>query len=86
MTRLRPRQRADGARSLRFRRVPDDALVHASVDVYLRAHPDYWRRLPWHIVWSDIDWAARGERLPVTDITPAVTAKPGADELAAVAS
>ena len=37
---------AEGARSLRFRKVPEDALVHASVDVYLRAHPDYWRRLP----------------------------------------
>ena len=37
---------AEGARSLHFRKVPDDALVHASVDVYLRAHPDYWRRLP----------------------------------------
>ena len=56
---------AEGARSLRFRRVPEDALVHASVEVYLRANPDYWRRLPWRIVWSDLDWAARAERLPV---------------------
>ena len=67
---------AEGARSLRFRKVPDDALVHASVDVYLRAHPDYWRRLPWHIVWSDLDWAARAERLPVPDTTPTAKVEP----------
>lgn len=77
---------AEGARSLRFRKVPDDALVHASVDVYLRANPDYWRRLPWHIVWSDLEWAARSERLPVPDTAPAVKAAPDSDELAAVAS
>ena len=67
---------AEGARSLRLRKVPEDALVHASVDVYVRAHPDYWRRLPWHIVWSDLDWAARAERLPVPDTTPAAKAVP----------
>ena len=77
---------AEGARSLRFRKVPEDALVHASVDVYVRAHSDYWRRLPWHIVWSDLDWAARAERLPVPDTAPAVKAQPDPDELAAVAS
>jgi hypothetical protein len=38
-------------------------LVHASVDVYLRAHPEYWRRLPAHVVWADTDWLARSERL-----------------------
>jgi hypothetical protein len=37
--------------------------VHASVDVYLRAHPDYWRRLPAHVVWADTEWLARSERL-----------------------
>ncbi len=80
---------AEAARSLRFRKVPEDALVHASVDVYLRAHPDYWRRLPSHIVWSDLDWAARAERLPVRDTaTAAKTAKaePDSGELTAVAS
>jgi hypothetical protein len=77
---------AEGARSLRLRQVPEDALVHASVEVYVRANPDYWRRLPWHIVWSDLDWAARAERLPVPDATPLVTAQPVSEELAAVAS
>jgi uncharacterized protein (DUF2235 family) len=77
---------AEGARSLRFRRVPEDALVHASVDVYVRAHPDYWRRLPWHILWSDLDWAARAERLPVADTIEATKAEPEPDELAAIAS
>ena len=61
---------AESARSLRFRRVPDDALVHASVDVYLRAHPDYWSRLPARIVWTDVDWAARAERMPWPDTAP----------------
>ena len=79
---------AEGARSLRFRKVPEDALVHASVDVYLRAHPDYWRRLPSHIVWSDLDWAARAERLPVRDTQrrEAAKAEPDSGELTAVAS
>ena len=77
---------AEGARSLRFRKVPEVALVHASVGVYVRAHPDYWRRLPWHVVWSDLDWAARAERLPVPETTPTVKAEPRSDELTAVAS
>ncbi len=78
---------AEGARSLRFRKVPDDALVHASVDVYLRAHPDYWRRLPARIVWTDLDWAARAERC--RGPTQRLCAKVELDEpdaLAAVAS
>ena len=66
--------------------MPNDALVHASVEMYLRANPDYWRRLPWHILWSDLDWAARAERLPVPDTTPLVKVAPKAAELAAVAS
>jgi uncharacterized protein (DUF2235 family) len=77
---------AEGARSLRFRRVPDDALVHASVDVYLHAHPDYWRRLPYHVVWSDLDWAARAERMPCLDTAPAAKPAEGSDKLTAVAS
>jgi uncharacterized protein (DUF2235 family) len=44
-------------------RPPLDAPVHASVEVYLRAHPQYWRRLPARIQWTDADWLARGERL-----------------------
>ncbi|MGZ6778517.1 MAG: phospholipase effector Tle1 domain-containing protein, partial [Mycobacterium sp.] len=77
---------AEGARSLRFRKVPEDALVHASVDVYVRAHPEYWRRLPSHFMWSDPEWAARAERLPMPDTAPAVTAEAASEELAAVAS
>lgn len=46
-----------------LRRPPTDAVVHASVEVYLRRHPQYWRRLPSRIAWTDPDWAARGERL-----------------------
>ncbi len=87
---------AEGAGSLRFRKVPEDALVHASVDVYLRAHPDYWRRLPARFVWCDVDWVARAERLlPVTPETEATAAaeeeaaaveSDGSDALTAVAS
>ncbi|WP_242453786.1 DUF2235 domain-containing protein [Mycolicibacterium sp. P9-64] len=63
---------AGSARNLSMRRLPTDARVHASVDVYLRAHPDYWRRLPDRIVWSDQGWLARGERLVPAAVTPAV--------------
>lgn len=45
------------------RRVPHAAAVHASVEMYLRAHPRYWRRLPAEVVWADTDWPARTERL-----------------------
>jgi hypothetical protein len=31
--------------------------------MYLRAHPEYWRRLPAQVVWADTDWLARSERL-----------------------
>ena len=71
-TELRRTRRGRAVAALR--KVPDDALVHASVDVYLRAHPDYWRRLPSHIVWSDLDWVARAERLPMRETAPAKTA------------
>ena len=78
---------AEGARSPHFRKVSDDALVHASVDVFLRAHPDYWRRLPARIVWSDLDWVARAERLLRHDTAPTAKASPAAsDLLTAVAS
>ncbi len=45
-----------------WRRPPVDAAVHASVEVDLQAHPEYWRRLPARIVWADADWIARAER------------------------
>jgi uncharacterized protein (DUF2235 family) len=71
---------AGSARNLSLRRLPVDARVHASVEVYLRAHPEYWRRLPDRIEWSDRGWLARGERLVPEPVAPAV-ARP---ELAAV--
>jgi hypothetical protein len=55
------------ARTLSLRRPPATPLVHASVDIYLRAHPEYWRRLPAHVVWADTDWLARSERLVQTE-------------------
>ena len=59
---------AGTSRTLSLRRLPPNATVHASVDVYLRAHPRYWRRLPSRVVWADRDWLARGERLvPLCD-------------------
>jgi hypothetical protein len=73
---------AGSARSLSLRRLPADARLHASVDVYLRAHPEYWRRLPDRVVWSDRDWLARGERLVPAGATPAIVPA----ELAAIAS
>ncbi|MDT5160861.1 MAG: hypothetical protein QOC90_1171 [Mycobacterium sp.] len=54
---------AENPRTISLRRLPASPLVHASVDVYLRAHPEYWRRLPAHVVWADTDWLARSERL-----------------------
>ena len=70
---------AGSARTISLRRLPASPLVHASVDVYLRAHPDYWRRLPAHVVWADTDWLARSERLvhaepPAAPFEPAVLA------------
>jgi hypothetical protein len=70
---------AESARTISLRRLPASPLVHASVDVYLRAHPEYWRRLPAHVVWADTDWLARSERLvdagpPMAPAEPAVFA------------
>jgi uncharacterized protein (DUF2235 family) len=73
---------AGSARSLAMRRLPAEARVHASVDVYLRANPEYWRRLPDRVVWSDQEWLARGERLLPAATTLAVVPA----ELAAIAS
>jgi uncharacterized protein (DUF2235 family) len=66
---------AGSARTMSLRRPPVSALVHASVDIYLRAHPEYWRRLPTHVVWADPDWLARGERLVRSEL-PAVPLEP----------
>ena len=68
---------AGSARTISLRRLPASPLVHASVDIYLRAHPEYWRRLPAHVVWADTDWLARSERLvpagpPAMPVQPAV--------------
>lgn len=57
---------AGHAHLLAIRELPLDATVHASVQVYLRAHPQYWHRLPARIGWADPDWPARGERLAST--------------------
>jgi uncharacterized protein (DUF2235 family) len=69
---------AESPRTISLRRLPASPLVHASVDVYLRAHPEYWRRLPAQVVWADADWLARSERLvdarPSTALEPPVLA------------
>jgi uncharacterized protein (DUF2235 family) len=67
-----------------WRKPPVDATVHASIGVYLQAHPAYWRRLPTRIVWADDDWIARGERLVGTGATSSV--RTPAAELEAIAS
>ncbi|MGV0579248.1 DUF2235 domain-containing protein [Mycolicibacterium elephantis] len=54
---------AGGPHRLALRRLPDDAAVHSSLDVHLRTHPEYWRRLPARVTWADPEWLARGERL-----------------------
>jgi hypothetical protein len=57
----------------------------------MRAHPDYWRRLPWRIVWSDLNWGAPSvccpDTAPVAKAPDATKAAPAAsDALTAVAS
>jgi hypothetical protein len=54
---------AGSAHTISMRKLPADASLHASVGIYLREHPEYWRRLPARVMWADPDWAARGERL-----------------------
>ena len=71
------------ARTISIRKLPANALVHASVDIYLRAHPEYWRRLPAHVIWADTDWLARSERLVHAEPT---TARVVPEVLAAAAS
>jgi uncharacterized protein (DUF2235 family) len=62
---------AGGAHTISIRKVPADALVHSSVDLYLREHANYWRRLPAQVTWADTDWAARSELLMPAATTPA---------------
>jgi uncharacterized protein (DUF2235 family) len=54
---------AETAPTICVRTLPNDAAVHSSVELYLRQHPQYWKRLPAHVSWSDPDWTARSERL-----------------------
>jgi len=75
---------AEGAHTIPFRSLPATALVHASVESYLHAHPRYWRRLPAQVIWADPDWVARSERLVVAAEAAAATVEP--DVLTAVAS
>jgi uncharacterized protein (DUF2235 family) len=74
---------AGSARTISVRKVPADSLVHSSVDVYLREHAEYWRRLPAHVIWADVDWAARSERLMPATTPPVRVERP---VLAALAS
>jgi uncharacterized protein (DUF2235 family) len=62
---------AGSARTISMRKLPASALLHASVDIYLREHPEYWRRLPAHVIWADMDWVARSERLVPAELSPA---------------
>ncbi len=71
------------AHTVSMRTLPEGATLHASVDMYLREHPRYWRRLPEHVLWSDTEWLVRGERLTPVKSTPAPAVK--TTELAAAA-
>lgn len=69
---------AGSSHPLSMRKLPQDARVHASVDLYLRSHPQYWRRLPARVEWADAEWLARGERLVHTHASlPVAPAAPG---------
>jgi uncharacterized protein (DUF2235 family) len=72
------------AHTVSMRKLPDSAALHASVDMYLREHPTYWRRLPAEVVWSDTEWSARSERLTPAKSTRAPAAEK--TEVAAAAS
>lgn len=63
-----------GVRLPQLSRAPSDgALVHASVEVYLRNNPGYWRRLPGRVMWTDTGWPARSERLVANPDSPTVS-------------
>ena len=51
---------AETAHTIAVRRLPAGATVHASVDPYLRAHRQYWKRMPADVAFCDPGWAARG--------------------------
>lgn len=71
-------ERESSALTVGLRRLPVDAVVHASVALHVRSHPRYWRRLPALVEWADVDWLDRGERLmaaePVAATPPKVLA------------
>ncbi|KUI25642.1 hypothetical protein AU196_22840 [Mycobacterium sp. IS-1742] len=75
---------AGSSHPLSMRKLPEDARVHAGVELYLRAHPQYWRRLPARFEWADAEWLARGERLVHTH-APLPVAPAAPRELAAAA-
>jgi uncharacterized protein (DUF2235 family) len=75
---------AGSVHGMPWRKPPVDASLHASIGVYLQAHPAYWRRLPSRMVWADDDWIARGERLVGIAQAPSVPAPEA--ELEAIAS
>ena len=58
---------AGSAKTISMRKLPPDAVLHASVDVFLHEHPEYWRRLPAHVIWADRHWVDRSERLVHTE-------------------
>ncbi|WP_102141892.1 T6SS phospholipase effector Tle1-like catalytic domain-containing protein [Mycobacterium hubeiense] len=62
---------ASNSHVLSRRKLPLGAPVHASVEIYVRAHPQYWRRLPARFEWADLDWLARSERLAYAPTEPA---------------
>lgn len=77
---------AGSSPTIGIRRLPFDVKVHASVGIYLRSHPKYWRRFPARIQWADTEWSARGERLaPAAPHVPA-TDEAAREELTAIAS
>ncbi|MEO3760982.1 DUF2235 domain-containing protein [Mycobacterium sp. B14F4] len=53
---------AETAHTVGVRRLPADAKVHSSVEVYLRRHRQYWKRLPDEVCWHDLGRAGRNER------------------------
>ncbi|TFV58283.1 DUF2235 domain-containing protein [Mycobacterium sp. PS03-16] len=68
---------AGSTHPLSLRRLPEDAAVHASVSLFVRAHPQYWRRLPGRLSWADPEWLARAERLVhIPAALPVPTAAP----------
>lgn len=59
-----------------YRVVPNGSLLHSSVDLHLRSHPEYWNRLPADLIWTDIEWSARDERLVSPAVATELVAEP----------